>query len=113
MKIEMLFIFLRHYCVVKWLKELQPRENIKIHINNKTVIVLNATSRRVYATIVAVEKLRVACSESVSAALGIQHSMRMRHIVMFDLTQFSENVTERKMCVLIFCTTFVWSIFHS
>jgi hypothetical protein len=37
--------------------------------------------RRVRATIVAVEKQFVLHILSVSVALGIQHAMRMRHIV--------------------------------
>jgi len=52
-------------------------------------------------------------------ALGIQHALRMRHIDICGLhrsTMFSTlshkrhdfrlNVTEPKMCVLIFCTAF-------
>ena len=41
----------------------------------------NVTLRRFRATIVAVEKQRVLLNLSVFVALGIQHAMRMRHIV--------------------------------
>jgi hypothetical protein len=53
--------------------------------------------------------------------------MRMRHIAICDVPRstvliehyflnykiFEKKVTEHKMCVLIFCTTFVWNIFYS
>jgi hypothetical protein len=77
--------------------------------------------RRVRATIVAEEKQRVTYSECASVALAIQHSMRMRLIVICDLSGstiffshyliknklFGKKVTEDKMCVLIFSTIVV------
>ena len=71
--------------------------------------------RRVRATIVVVEKQCVTYSECVSVALGTQHAMRMpRCTIFFTLSQKTaqdsknkKKVTEHKMCVLIFCTTFV------
>ena len=62
----------------------------------------------------------------VCVALVIQHAIRMRHVVIsglpvstifFQLSHkrrdFRREVTEHKMCVLIFSTTFVWNISHS
>ena len=59
-------------------------------------------------------------------ALGIQHAMRVRHIIVCGLPRstvfstfshkrydFQINVTEHNMIVLIFSTTFVWKISHS
>ena len=61
-------------------------------------------------------------------AVGIQHAMRMRRILLQSvacpgLQYFStlshkwhdlmKRVTEHKMCVLIFCATFVGNISHS
>jgi len=80
------------------------------------------TMRRFGATVVAVEKtMSITYSECVSVALGIHYAMRVRHIVICGLprptiffphylingTIFEKKATEHKMCVSIFCTTFV------
>ena len=58
-------------------------------------------------------------------ALGIQHEMRMRHIIwpaplykifphyLINGTILEKKITEYEMCVLSFSTTFVCNIFHS
>ena len=78
--------------------------------------------RRVRSTIVALGKaMGTGQPQCVFAALGIQHVMRWRHIVIFDLPpplhyfstlshkrhDIRKKVTEHKMCVLIFSTTSV------
>jgi hypothetical protein len=62
----------------------------------------------------------------VFVALPLQHVMHIRHIAFCRLPRlqyfptlchkhhnFCKKVTETKMCVVIFCTTFVWNISHS
>jgi len=51
----------------------------------------NVTLRLIRATIVAVEKqyIDITYSECVFVALGIQHAMRTRHIVVCDLSGFN------------------------
>ena len=88
----------------------------------------NVTLRRVRSTTVAAGKQCVTYSECVSVALGIQHMMRMRCIILLSvaslalqyfsalshkLHDFQQNAIEHKMCVLIFSTTFARNISHS
>ena len=90
--------------------------------------------RRVHETSVAVQKkyiLHILCvcvCVCVSVALVIQHAKPMRRIVLSSVVSlaapyfptlshkhndFRKKGIEQKMCVLIFCTTFVRNICHS
>jgi hypothetical protein len=72
--------------------------------------------------------INITYSECVSVASVIQQATRMRRVILSSAAclasscfstlshkwhDFREKVTENKMCVLIFSTTFVWSISHS
>jgi hypothetical protein len=72
--------------------------------------------------------IHITYSENVSVALVNQHAKRMRRIVLVSVAcvalpyfstlslkphDFGENVTEHKMCVLIFSTNFVGNISYS
>jgi hypothetical protein len=90
---------------------------------------INATIKRFRATIVAVEQqymLRGTYIEGVSVDLGIQHAMRVRHIVISSLpgskiffpivsltAVLLKNVIDYKRCVLIFSANFLRNISHS
>jgi len=67
-------------------------------------------------------------SECMFLALLIHHAMRMRRIILSSVScpavqyfstlshkrhDFRKKVIEHRMCVLIFCTIFVWNISHS
>jgi hypothetical protein len=73
-------------------------------------------------------QLSVTCSECGSLALVTQQAKSMRRIILSSLSSpslqhfatlshkrydFRGKVTEHKMCVFIFPTTFVWDIFRS
>ena len=89
----------------------------------------NVTFRRVRLTTAALEKEEVLNILSVGIlALVIQRARRMRRIIMSSVAclappcfstlshkrrDFRKEVTEHKMCVLIFSTTFASHISHS
>ena len=72
--------------------------------------------------------ISITYSQCVSVALGIQHVMRMRHIILSPVAcpalqyfsrlsqkgnDFRKEVIERNTCVLIFSTTSILNISHS
>jgi hypothetical protein len=87
--------------------------------------IIKVTSRFFRATIVVVDKtIIITYSECVSAALGIQHAVRMRNIVICALSncticfsRYLHRFPKRKLlntkCVLIFSTPSVRNISHS
>jgi hypothetical protein len=108
-KVRVLNCWTRNDTRVEQGRQCTYKLNIEVHSSNHYCSV-KATS--------------ITYSECESVALGIQREMRMRRIAICGLpgsiiclhhlingTIFKKQMST-KMCVLIFCTTFVWNIFH-
>jgi TRAP-type uncharacterized transport system fused permease subunit len=101
--------------LVLYMSELHKRKNVRI----------NAIERSVHITFVAIKK---SIAYSLSGALATQHAKRMCRVLLTSVAylalryystlfhkryDFWEEFIERKLCVLIFVTTFVSNISHS
>ena len=95
-------------------------QNWSVQKENDSRCTYNVTLRRIRATIVVVEQQYVLHILSVSVALGIHHACAiLSSLSCLALRYFStlshkrhdfrkkKKIAEHKMCVLIFCTTFV------
>jgi hypothetical protein len=85
------------------------------------------TEGRSYNHCCSVKSISITYSECPFLDLGIQHAMRMHHVVICGLPgcigffstlspkllEFRKNVSEHNLCTSIFCTTFARKIFHS
>jgi hypothetical protein len=87
-------------------------------------VCISITLRCVHETVVAAEKQKVLHILGVSVVLGMQHAMHVHHAIhglsvspvfchIISWHNFLKRVIERKMCVSIFSTTFVWNLSHS
>ena len=94
----------KYSCIHEWLVERNTQGNSQ----NVEILSYNVTYRRVYLTVLAVEKQLIFYICVCVLALVIQHSMRMRRIAICGLSGYTIffhcTFTEYKMCVFIFST---------